>query len=403
MEFLIPSRRERAGDDPIFTLNAQAKARRAAGEDIVNATIGSLLHDDGRLAVMPTVIETLAAVPPETGAAYAPIAGRPDFRDAVVQSLLAPFGLADIGVCVATPGGSGALRMAMDDFVEHGRQVLTSSFFWGPYGTLADEAGRRLTTFNMFDGDGRFDVGALDKSLEQVLKDDGRALVILNTPCHNPTGYSLDEAEWNSVAEVLERHAASGPVVLLVDIAYAYYAQSGLTHLMTAAKRLADRVQVLFAWSASKSFAQYGARIGSLVALAPDANQRKRIENAMTFSCRGLWSNCNALGQAAVAKLLSDDGLAARVADERGALVEMLNRRVARWNDAAKNSIINYPRYQGGFFTTVFTDDAADKAARLRERGIFVVPMRGAMRVALCSMHAEQIDRVVRELIAVLS
>lgn len=403
MDYLIPSRRQRSGDDPIFTLNAEAKARLAKGEDIVNATIGSLLTDDGRLAVMPTVVEALASVPADVGAAYAPIAGRRDFRDAVVADLLGPYGMADAGVCVATPGGSGALRMAMDDFLDHGQKVLTSSHFWGPYGTLAEESGHKLDTFNNFDADGRFDVAALDAKLAEVLAEQGRALLILNTPCHNPTGYSLDAREWEGVVEVLEKHASTGPIVLLIDIAYAYYAEAGLEVAMSAAKRLADTVQVLFAWSASKSFAQYGLRIGSLVAVVNDDEARNRVDNAFTYSCRGLWSNCNALGQAAIAKILTSEKLNQQVTQERAQLVTMLAKRVEHWNSLASGTVITYPRYRGGFFTTVFTDDAQARAAELRKRGIFVVPMRGAMRVAMCSVNNEQIDRIVSALLEVLS
>jgi aromatic-amino-acid transaminase len=402
MDFLIASRHERPGDDPIFTLNAQAKERKARGEDIVNATIGSLLHDDGRLAVMPTVVEALDGVPAEVGAAYAPIAGRGDFRQAVIDDLLGPYGLADAGVCVATPGGSGALRMAMDDFLEPTQRLLTSSFFWGPYGTLAAESGRGLDTFNMFDDEGRFDVASLDEHLSAQLSSQGRALVIVNSPCHNPTGYSLDASEWDSVATVLEKHAKSGPITLLLDIAYAYYAEAGLDAAMAAAKRLVESVQILFAWSASKSFAQYGLRVGSLVAVVPDAAERKRVDNALTYSCRGLWSNCNARGQAGIAKILSSPELNERVAGERAELVAMLGRRVAHWNELAGSTNINYPRYRGGFFTTVFTDESVSQAAQLRERGIFVVPMKGAMRVAMCSVNNEQIDRIVSALLEVL-
>lgn len=403
MDFLIASRRQRSGDDPIFTLNAEAKERLAKGEDIINATIGSLLGDDGKLAVMPTVVEALASIPPDVGAAYAPIAGRRDFRDAVVADLLGPYGMADIGVCVATPGGSGALRMAMDDFLDHGQKVLTSSYYWGPYGTLADESGHALDTFNNFDAEGRFDVAALDAKLGELLAAQGRALVILNTPCHNPTGYSLDAEEWDGVVAVLEKHAASGPIVLLIDIAYAYYAEAGLDVAMNAAKRLVDTVQVLFAWSASKSFAQYGLRVGGLVAVVSDAAARKRVDNAFTFSCRGLWSNCTALGQAAIAKVLTTETLNQKASKERAELVAMLARRVEHWNSLAQGTVIDYPRYQGGFFTTVFTDDAAGRAAALRERGIYVVPMRGAMRVAMCSVNNRQIDRIVSGLLEVLS
>ena len=68
---LIPDSQGRSGDDPIFALNAEATRRAKAGESIVNATLGALMEDDGRLATMPVVFETLAA------GGGGPPAGRP--------------------------------------------------------------------------------------------------------------------------------------------------------------------------------------------------------------------------------------------------------------------------------------------------------------------------------------
>ena len=404
MDFLIASRRQRPGNDPIFALNAEAKQRIAAGEDVVNATIGALLDDEGNLATMPAVVEALRQVDPRVGAGYAPIPGRPDFRQAVIEDLLTGSPLHDVSVCVSTPGGSGALRMAMDDFLEPGQTVLTGSFYWGPYETLADESGRKLTTFNMFGEDGRFDTTALDASMGELMTEQGRCLLILNTPCHNPTGYSLDGNEWKAASEVLRKHAKSGPVIVLLDVAYAYYAPEALQEAVSALADLADELLVLFAWSASKSFAQYGLRVGALVASVPDATQRVQINNAITFSCRGLWSNCNAGGQAGITRVLTDPVLSQQVKTEREALVEMLAKRVSTWNELAgpKERIV-YPRYQGGFFTTVFCDDPPAKAAALREKGIYVIPTRGALRVAMCAVNEGQVGRIVDGLDAVLA
>ena len=283
MEYLIASRRGRPGDDPIFALNAEAKRRKAAGEDVVNATIGALLDDDGKLMVMPAVAEALASVEPEVMAAYAPIPGRPDYRKAVIDDLLGAHGLADQSVSVATPGGSGALRMAIEDFLDRGQTLLTSSYFWGPYRTLCDEAGCNLDTFNMLDETGRFDSDDLDRKLGEIIEAQGRALVIINTPCHNPTGYSLDVDEWAATNAVLTKHAKRAPVVLLLDVAYAYYAFEALGVAIEASKAILDDVLVLYAWSASKSFAQYGLRTGALIATTPSGE----TSNAST-DCRNL-------------------------------------------------------------------------------------------------------------------
>ena len=164
---------------------------------------------------------------------------------------------------------------------------------------------------------------------------------------------------------------------------------------MAALKDVVGEALVLFAWSASKSFAQYGLRVGALVALCADDAERARINNAMTYSCRGLWSNCNAGGQSAIAHVLTDPLLNKKAIAERAELVGLLGRRVERWNALAGPAKLTYPRYDGGFFTTVFCDDAQAAAGKLREQGIYVVPMKGAMRVAMCSVTEAEIERIV--------
>src|SRR5271169_1511972 len=203
---LIPSHQGRPSDDPIFALNKEATARRQKGESIVNATVGALLDDDGKLAILPTATRAVHEVPAVEWAAYAPIAGTPDFLRAVIDDLLGgePL-LRDCAVATATPGGSGALRLAIANFLEPGQALLTTSWYWGPYHTLCDESERKLETFNMF-ADGAagtaagLDVEAFDAALGRQLAAQGRALVFLNDPAHNPTGYSMSDDEWRAVA-----------------------------------------------------------------------------------------------------------------------------------------------------------------------------------------------------------
>lgn len=395
MEFLIPSRTARPADDPIFALNAEAQARKKAGEAIINATVGALLDDDGKLAVISGVVEALRAVPTEVGAAYAPIAGNPAFLKAVIDDIFADRKEASWATAVATPGGSGALRHAIANFLEPQQMLLTSSFYWGPYKTLADEADRTLATFRMFDDRGKLDVADLSRKLSGVLDAQGRALIFLNTPCHNPTGYSLDEEDFAALREVITRESARGPVTVLFDIAYAAFAPEGLAFTVDQALKLADRAMVLFAWSASKAFTQYGMRVGSLVAVCPDEGERARVQNALSYGCRGTWSTCNAAGMSAIARSLTDPALRPRIDQERDAWKAVLDRRVARFNELAKPAGLTFPRYKGGFFTTVFCADPAKAAARLRDEGVFVVPVAGALRVGICAVPEREIERLV--------
>jgi aromatic-amino-acid transaminase len=445
---LIASHQGRPADDPIFALNKEATQRKARGEAIVNATVGALLDDDGQLAILQAAAKAVHDVPAVEWATYAPIAGTPDFLRAVIDDLLGGEpSLRDCAVATATPGGSGALRLAITNFLEPGQALLTTSWYWGPYHTLCDESERRLETFNMFTGAGRagaeaggagtqaggataafptggggafptgggvaptgpgataptggLDIEAFDAALGRQLVAQGRALVFLNDPAHNPTGYSMTDDEWRAVVERISRRASQGAVTLLVDCAYFLFGgardpRAFLAHL----RPLVGKAGLLFAWSASKSFTQYGLRVGALIACVSDPGERAMVESALSYSCRGTWSNCNRGGLTAVTRMLVDPDTARACSVERAALAGLLRQRVDAFNALARGRDLRYPRYEGGFFVTVFHDRAAEKAEAMRAKGVYVVPQLprsggGALRVALCSVAERDIARLV--------
>jgi aromatic-amino-acid transaminase len=392
---LIPESAERPGDDPIFALHAEAKRRAALGESVLDATLGALMLDDGHLATLASVREALRRVDHERASAYAPISGPPSYLAAVVRDLFGAGALAKHALAVATPGGTGAIHHAIVNFLEPGQEVLTSSYYWGPYAILADHTRRKLATFNMFGRDGRFDAASFEAALSRQVARQGRALILLNSPCHNPTGYSLDEREWRDVVGIVGAAAEKAPAVLLLDLAYAKFGGSGSGDWAGYVEPLLGRATLLCAWTGSKSFAQYGARIGALVAVAEQAEERRRIQNALGYSCRGTWSNCNHLGMLAVTEILSDPLLTQRADQEREGLRRLLSERVDEFNRCARAAGLAYPRYEGGFFVAVFTPDAKGTVARMQADGVFVVPLAGAVRVALCATPKAAIPRLV--------
>jgi len=46
----------------------------------------------------------------------------------------------------------------------------------------------------------------------------------------------------------------------------------------------------------------------------------------------------------------------------------------------------------------VFVEDAPRAAAKMKEDGVFIVPLKGALRVALCSVAVPNIPRLVDSL-----
>lgn len=402
MRYLTPARQTRPTGDVIFTLNAEATRRKNAGESVVNATIGALLNDDGSLAVLDTAAQAVKDVKRTEWATYAPIPGSPEFLQGAIADLFQGHpALKACATAVATPGGTGALRHALMNYLEPKQKLLTTSFYWGPYQTLCDEHERDIDTFRMFAADGTLDVAALDEKLGALLQAQGRALLFLNDPCHNPTGYSMTQAEWRAVVATLVKHAARAPVTLLVDMAYFLYGRAADPRaFLTELEPLLGKVGLLFAWSASKSYTHYGLRVGALIACEPDEKERAVTAAALAYACRGTWSNCVRGGMNAVARLLTEPALAKACDAERDVLKGRLAARVQRFNELAKPKGLKYPRYEGGFFVTVFTDDWKERGQRMAEQGVFVVPQPGALRVALCSVAEADIPRLVTALSA---
>jgi aromatic-amino-acid transaminase len=395
---VIASCRDRTGNDPIFIWNGEARRRIAAGEDILNATIGALIDDDGVLCTLPTVLETLRRNQTNETAGYAPISGLPSYREAVVHDLFADSPLASQAVAVTTPGGSGAVYQAVVNFLEPGQKMLVPSFFWGPYREITAHAGRALDPFPMFADDGSFDIGGMTTAIDRHLAVQGRALVVLNFPCHNPTGYTLSTDEWSRIADVIDDAGQKGPVTVLIDAAYMEFGGGAARSWVDAVPALLRHATVLVAWTASKSMAQYGARIGAVVGLHRDQAELAQMENAMGFTCRATWSNSNHVGQRAVAELLTDPELARQVAGERAGIMALLQGRIDAFNERATQAGIPTPRFDAGFFVAVFTKDSEATAAAMRELGVYTVPIPGAVRVALCSTPAASIPRLVEAL-----
>lgn len=396
---LIPSRRGLPGDDPIFLLNAEAQRRGAAGEDILNATVGALLDDGGRLVVLDTVMELWREMGELDVAPYAPIAGDPAFLLALTRRHWPQ--VEQVGAGVATPGGSGALALSVRNFLEPGMAVLTAAPYWGPYQTIAQEDGLRVETAPWFDYGGRpgFDAGVWEAKLEALLRAQGRVLVWLNDPCHNPTGTTLPPECRTDLLDLLARAADRGPVTLLLDFAYQDYAKdpaavrAAMDHY--AALGAQGKVLVGASLSLSKSLTLYGSRGGALVF---PWSRNAELQAALTMSCRGLYSNCARAPQSLVLRLERDGKAQLRLAAEQRHWSQVLEARAAALDAALRGEGLAGVHWDGGFFVTLRLPAAAETFERMRSRGVLVVPLAEGLRVGICGLPAGAAPRFAQEL-----
>ena len=380
--------------DP-FAAAAEAASRRAAGEDIIDAALGVMLEDDGTLSVLPSVVRTLQQqCSDESTWGYSPPQGQPDFLEAVRHAHAYDAHLASPTV-IATPGATGAIQLAVSTLLSAGDVMLVPSPGWPGYAGICRAAGRRIALFPLLDVNGQLDIRSLRSAVESTLRARGRVLLCLCEPCHNPTGYSLSADECDAVADVLAAASRRGETALLLDGAYRDYSltASSLVHRVLALTR---EVTIAQAWSASKSLLQYGLRVGALL-VSPARHDSARLTD-LSGQAMARWGSVSTLGQIVAARCLRADNLGLEVVRDRSRVMELLNSRAERFLSCAQAVGLRCIPYGGGFFIGVQANDPVALANALRERGIYVTPMPGMVRVSIASLSRREIELLTIEL-----
>lgn len=377
-------------EDKNFGINNRAKAMAAAqGEEkVTNATIGVLLDDEGKLIVLSSVNEVFRSLSPADFAEYAPIAGTPGFREAIKKDAFGSYVPSRFTEAVATPGGTGAIRNTIANYSERGDKVLITDWYWGPYGTIAGELGRSIDTFQLFDENRKFNTADFGRKVSELLAVQDRLVIILNTPAHNPTGYSLTMEDWQAVSHVLGSVDAGKKIALLVDVAYLDFAGEAEKYreFLPVLDAMEGHILPIIGYSLSKSYTMYGMRCGAMICMAPSREIADEFKSVCEYSSRGSWSNCNRTAQVMLTKIYEDPALLARVQEERAGFRDMLLRRGKAFEAAAGKVGLTIVPFDAGFFTSVPCSDPEAVAARLEEEGIFTIPLAKGIRISVASI-----------------
>jgi len=394
---LAPHALGKIKEDLIFFVGAKAREAKATlgKENVLDASIGILLDDEGELALLPSVEEATQRLKPAEVAPYAPIGGLPQYREDVLEYLLGSSKDNMPANALATAGATGALRLAIWNFLEPGDAIISHDHFWSPYGTMARDALRELETFSSFTETGDFNVQACLDLTESVLKRQGRALLIINSPCHNPTGMCLKPEEAQALksglCEIAARHPDL-PITLLMDIAYWEFEKDERNAQFVATfNDLPQNLIFTMAYSLSKSLTRYGFRTGALVVRASEQSTVDEIIGTCATSIRSMWSNTPRIGQAVFSTIFRDESLRKQLAREQGECAHLCNNRGAIFAKEAQACGLQTTPYSRGFFATIPCDNSMAIAEKLFKEQVYLVPMKKGLRVAFCALPTTQI------------
>ncbi len=397
-EFIMaaPGTRSISGDDKIFGIAKAANdmAHEVGADKVTNATIGALLDDQGELMVMPSIINTLKNLSDIEIAAYAPIAGVPEFLRSVVPAVFGKYKPEGFIEAFATPGGTGAIRNTIQNYTNVGDKVLTSDWYWSPYKTIADENGRKIETYKMFSEEGTLNVHAIEEKVNELLAEQGRVVLLFNAPAHNPTGYSPTSQEWDSLLAALKRSAANkeNKIILFVDAAYIDFAgdPEESRSFMPKLSNLPENLLPIVAFSMSKGYTLYGMRGGAMICVTPNEAIANEFKVVNMYSGRGTWSNGTRSAMMILSKIYHNKDLEDKVAKERAEFRELLDRRASAFISSADEVGLHHCPFHAGFFITVPCDNADEICKRMQGEGLFVVPIGAGIRIAISAVSEEK-------------
>ncbi|MEO6299506.1 MAG: amino acid aminotransferase, partial [Paracoccaceae bacterium] len=318
----------------------------------------------------------------ETTKTYTGLAGTPEFNAAMVTMILGS-GYADRAASVATPGGTGAIRQALELIKLSAPQatVWVSNPTWPNHPSIIKYLGIKMAEYRYFDAATRgIDFVGLMDDLGRVKPGD---VVLLHGCCHNPTGANLDMDQWAQVVALLRAKAA----VPFIDLAYQGFGD-GLDADAEPTRLIASQFpEVLIAASCSKNFGIYRERTGILIALG-DPSRKAVTQGNLNFLNRQNYSFPPDHGARLVTMILAD---AALTADWKAELEEvrqnMLGLRQALADELRRAT--NSDRYDfiakhRGMFSRIGLSEA--QVIELRDK--HAIYMVGDSRINIAGLNA---------------
>lgn len=382
--------------DTVFTIVAKAKEDKAkiGNDKVIDATIGSLYGEDEKLVALDEVFNHYDAIDHRVKAAYAAsFTGNPDFRKSVYEWITQNTNVKLAHSVIATPGGSGADSMSITTFLDEGETLIIPDVAWGSYSLMAHENNIQIAKYTMFDDD-HFNLQNVKDTINEVLKKQDRIVMIINDPCHNPTGYSLTKEEWQELVTFMNEVSKKVPFILVDDIAYIDYSYNlpASRKYMETWNALSNNAMIVVAFSCSKTLTSYGLRCGAAIILAQKEESVREVEIIMEKKARATWSNIPNAAMANFVWLVNDDR--ENFLKEKQTYIDLMKERSSIFLKEAKDAGLETYPYKEGFFVTLRIPDNTFRIRyhkALMKEHIYTVEVNHGIRVAVCSLPVKKV------------
>ena len=383
---------------PVDKILGLAAAYRADPRDTkVDLGVGVYKNAQGLTPVMRAIkVAEQRIVDEEQTKAYTGLAGDPAFSEAMAGLILGTDYPRERFAAVATPGGTGAIRQALEliQMASPDATVWLSNPTWPNHPSIMKYLGVPMGEYRYFDNATRaVDFAGMMADLEGVKAGD---LVLLHGCCHNPTGANLNLTQWGEVADFLNARGA----IPFIDIAYQGFGD-GLEQDAAGVRLIASKVpEMLIAASCSKNFGIYRERTGVLMALSPSSAEQSLTQTNLQFLNRQNFSFPPDHGARLVSIILNDDALKAdwmqELEDVRLGMLDLRQQLADALRERSGSDRFGFIAEHRGMFSRLGASPEQVEAMR-EHNAIYMV---GDSRLNIAGLNAQTVPILADAIIA---
>ena len=371
--------------------------REDTRDDKIDLGVGVYKTADGVTPIMRAVKRAEKMLwEVEATKSYTGLAGDPAYGAAMRDLILDGAVENDRVAAVATPGGTGAIRQALEliRLAAPDATVWLSAPTWPNHPSIIKYLGMPMAEYRYFDETTRgVDFDGMMADLQGVKAGDA---VLLHGCCHNPTGANLTLDQWQSVVDLLQKTGA----VPLIDIAYQGFGD-GLEEDAAATRLVASQLpETLIAASCSKNFGIYRERTGILMAISETANSQPVAQGTLAFLNRQNYSFPPDHGARLVTMILSDQDLTAEWKTEleemRTGMLGLREHLAAELRQRTNSDRFDFFAQHRGMFSRIGA--SPEQVQEMREKnGIYMV---GDSRLNIAGLNATTVPLLAEAIVA---
>ncbi|HPC38694.1 MAG TPA: pyridoxal phosphate-dependent aminotransferase [Exilispira sp.] len=399
--FLTDTAKDKISFDRITSISFEASQfkNKNPEKEIINGTIGMFYDEDEKPYVFELIKSIYNSFSIQDISSYGFLYPTNSFTKGVFNLLILNEEYRKNCVCFPCSGGLNAIHHFTHNFIDSSTSIFSLNPYWGPYENILGELGYKIKSININPSPQFF----IDENLffETIKKDENEKIIILlNIPCQNPTGYTPSLSELKNIKDaILKLEKIEKKTLIFFDLVYLNYSKFNINDIFD----IFSDLPFFFNFSSSKTLSLYGFRTGAICLYSYDKEDKEIFNEKMAFSARASTGSINNLGYKIIEKF-EDNLYLEQIKNNWNFVKERLDNRAKKFIKILEKYDFDYYRYDEGFFISFFHKnfDIQKLTNKLKENGIFFVPQKDSIRVAISSIPLKKIEELESRLKKIL-